>query len=411
MNIQDFQKLSKDQQDEMLAKMGDVQDLATKIAEEAKANNPQMTMAQFKEYIDGKLAETMKNMTKVDQKYFVLPGITSDNLKDDLSIKGKMAKTRQFFSALVKGDVQTIQTMHKETAVTKNLSEGSTTAGGFLVPEEFMMEVQRLVSDYGVIRRNCRVIPMKYDVLNIPASGTTENSAIWTNEAAQILQTDPTFRQLTLTINKLAALPTMSSELLADADVDVITYLADMIANQFASEEDNQGFNGTGSPFVGLLNATGVPTTPLASGTAMTMLSYPDFVKATTNIYANATEGAKFYMHRSVRGHLISRIATTGQPIFSPDQKSIAGYAWEDAERMPATSHASASVGTFPFIVFGNLKRALAMGERGTITMAIGREGTVAGNNLFEKDLIALRFTERVALGVLLPSAFTRITT
>ena len=411
MKPEEFQQLDKKAQDELIAKMGSVEDIAKKIADEAKANNPQLTSAEFKAIIEGKLEEALSKMTAVDKKYFVLPGITDKSLEDNLSTKGKYLKTRQFFGALVRGDVQTVQTMHKEAAVNKNLTEGTTTAGGFLVPEEFMMEVQRLVPTYGVIRRNCRVIPMRYDTLNIPASGTTENSAIWTNEAAQILQTDPTFRQLTLTINKLAALPTMSSELLADADVDVVTYLADMIANQFASEEDNQGFNGSGSPFVGLLNATGVPTTPLASGTAMTMLSYPDFVKATTNIYSNATDGAKFYMHRSVRGHLISRIATTGEPIFTADQKSIAGYAWEDAERMPATSHASASVGTFPFVVFGNLRRALAMGERGTITMAIGREGTVAGNNLFEKDLIALRFTERVALGVLLPSAYTRITT
>jgi HK97 family phage major capsid protein len=301
--------------------------------------------------------------------------------------------------------------MHEEQRVLKNLSEGTTTAGGFLVPEEFRAEIVRLAPIYGVIRRDARVIPMRYDTLNIPAAGTQDQTATWTNESSTIASTDPTFRQLTLTINKLAAIPSVTNELLDDANVDVLNYLAMIIAEAFASEEDNQGFNGTGSPFVGLLEATGVPTTPLASGTSMESLSYPDLVKASHNIYDNATIGAKYYFHRSMLGHLRSRISTTGSPILLPNQTELAGYPFVSAERLPGTSHASASVGTFPFAIFGNLSRALAMGERGSMTLKLGTEGTVGANNLFEQDMVALRVIERIAMGVLLPSAFTRITT
>jgi hypothetical protein len=49
------------------------------------------------------------------------------------------------------------------------------------------------------------------------------------------------------------------------------------------------------------------------------------------------------------------------------------------------------------------------MGERGSMTMKISEEGTVGGDNLFEKDMAALRVIERVAMGVLLPSAFIKI--
>ncbi len=411
MKPEEFMKLPKDQQDMLIAKMADIEKLAKEIvAEDSKL--PQLSMKEFEERIKGVMEGYIKNMTHVDKKHFAFPGIGNDPaLLDDNSGPGKFKKTMKFLKALSGGDVQTLRSMDQIERVNKNLTEGNTTAGGFLVPDEFMMEVQRLVPDYGVIRRNVRIIPMRFDTINIPASGTTENSAIWTAEGAQILQTDPTFRQLTLTINKLAALPVLSNELLADADIPIIQYLADIISSSFASEEDNQGFNGTGSPFVGLLSATGVPTTPLASGTAMTMLSYPELVKMTTNIYSNATAGAKFYFHRSMLGHMRSRISTTGQPILAPNQNELAGFPFEAAERLPSTSHASANVGTFPFAIFGNLSRAMAMGERGSMTMKIGEEGTVAGNNLFEKDMICLRVIERVALGVLLPSAYTRLTT
>ena len=252
---------------------------------------------------------------------------------------------------------------------------------------------------------------MRYDTVNIPAAGATDQSAIWTNEAAQILQTDPNFRQLVLTINKLAALPKMTNELLADANVEVINYLAMLISEAFAKEEDNQGFNGTGSPFVGVLSATGVPTSPHASGTGIICLSYADLVQATGNLYTNALANAKFYFHRSVVAHLRSRIATTGQPILTPSQSDIGGFPFEITEILPSTAHASAQTDAFAYAVFGDLRRGLAMGERGSMTMKLLEEGTVGGDNLGEKDMVALRVIERVALGVLLPSAFTRMVT
>jgi HK97 family phage major capsid protein len=411
MTEEEFKKLSKEDQEKVLKGIEGIQDAQEEIKDGEK-DLSKLSMKDLKEMFADTIKSYVKPMDRVDKKYNMFPGIGNDkSMADDTSKAGLFAKSSMFMKALIGKDVQVLNTMHEEQRIKANLSEGTTTAGGFLVPEEFRAEIVRLAPQYGVIRANARVIPMRYDTLNIPAAGTTEQSAIWTNEAAKILQTDPTFRQLTLTINKLAALPKMTNELLADANSDVIQYLTMIIAEAFAGEEDNQGFNGTGSPFVGLLQATGVPTTPLTNGTAMTMLSYPDVVQAAHNIYTNATAGAKYYFHRSMLGHLRSRITTTGAPILLPNQTELAGYPFVAAEKLPSTTHASASVGTFPFAIFGNLQRAIAMGERGSITIKLGTEGTVDSDNLFEKDMVALRVIERVALGVLLPSAFTRFTT
>lgn len=406
---EDFDKLTKEQQEALMAQVKKIRDDQLLLKKE-EDNLPKLSMKELETVCKGVMENLLKGMTKTDQKYFALPGIGNDpKLMDNLTPEGKGMKFKMFCRALIGGDRATLVKMSQHEAVTRNLSEGTTTAGGFLVPEEFRAEIMRLEPLFGVIRANARIIPMAFDTLNIPAAGTTRQSANWTNEAAQILQTDATFRQLTLTINKLASLPVVTSELLADANVEVMQYLAMIIAEEFGKQEDIQGFNGSGSPFVGVLNATGVPTTPHASGSNIASLSYPDLVKATGNIYANATAGAKYYFHRSVIAHLRSLITTAGAPVLLPNQSDLAGYPFVSAEVLPGTTLSGTANATYA--IFGDLRRGLAFGERGSITMDIGREGTVASNNLFEKDMVALRVIERVSMGVLLPSAFTKIVT
>ena len=57
------------------------------------------------------------------------------------------------------------------------------------------------------------------------------------------------------------------------------------------------------------------------------------------------------------------------------------------------------------------LIKLVSLGERGSIQMAISKEATVDSDNLFEKDMVALRAIERVSMGVLLPSYWVKLTT
>lgn len=402
-----FAKLPKEQQEELMKATQRVGEIA-KMAGEADEGLQKLTMPEFKAKVEETVKGLIGKMTPTDKKYFAFPGIGKEGL-DDRTPEGKFGKTKKFLRAMAMGETQILRDMHNDVRTKANLSEGTTTAGGFLVPEEFKAEVLRIAAEYGVVRRECRLIPMAYDVVNIPAAGTTDQSAIWTDEAAQILQTNPTFRQCTLTINKLAAIPKVTNELLADANVDVVSYLSQLIGEAFAKAEDEQGFNGSGSPFVGALQATGVPTSPHAGGTAAQSLSYQDLINATGDIYTNAVGNAKFYFHRSMGAHIRGLITTAGAPLFSSTAREIAGYPLVLAEILPHKVNAAAA-GT-AYAIYGDLRKGLAMGERGSITMKISDQATVDSDNLFEKDMVALRMIERVALGVLLPSAFTKIVT
>jgi HK97 family phage major capsid protein len=402
MKLEDFLKLSKAEQDVLILKMADVQDACKKIADQ-EVGMSQLTMPEFEEKMKGIMEKLIKGMTPVDRKHFMFPGI-GDNAKmaDDLSPEGKYAKTKKFFNALIGKNTQVLNQMHMDVATKANLSEGTTTAGGFLVPEEFKAEIQRLQPLYGVIRQNVRILPMAYDIVNIPVADR-EVTASWVNEAATIASTDPTFRQATLAINKLASIPQVTNELLADASVSVIDFLAMTIAEQFAKAEDQQGFNGTGSPFVGALFATGVPQGSHAGGAVA--LSYGDISRFTGQLYANALGNAKFYLHRSMIARVQGLITTAGAPIFGQTTNSLFGYPLVNTEILPSDGTVTGT----NYGLFGDLRRGMIMGERGSMTMKITEEGTVGGNNLFEKDMAALRVIERVALGVVLPSSFLTI--
>jgi HK97 family phage major capsid protein len=401
MKPEEFMKLSKEQQDALIAKIEDIQKATIDLVNKEKKENPELTMAQFEEKIKGVMEKYFKQMDSVDKKYFMFPGIGLDN-KDDITAEGKFAKTRKFLSALVGKNTTVLNEMHREVATKANLSEGTTTSGGFLVPEEFKAEILRLQPLYGVIRQNVRIIPMAFDTLNMPVADR-EVTASWVSEAAQITSTDPTFRQVTLAINKLASIPKVTNELLQDANVPVIQFLSETIAEQFAKAEDNQGFNGTGSPFVGVLSATGVPQGSHAGGAVA--LSYGDIARFTGQLYTNALANAKFYFHRSMIARIQGLITTAGAPIFGATTNSLFGYPLVSAEILPNDATASGT----NYAVFGDLRRGMIMGERGSMTMKITEEGTVGGDNLFEKDMAALRVIERVTLGVALPSSFLTI--
>src|SRR3990167_7540178 len=208
MTREDFDKLPKEQQDALMKKMLEVQG---NVPEHPKGLS-QLSMEEFKEIINQTAKDYIKGMTTVDKKYFAFPGIGKEEL-DNLSAQGKFAKTIMFLKALSGGDVQTCKVISNEARVKANLSEGTTTAGGFLVPEEFSAEILRLMPSYGVVRQNARLIPMQRDLLNIPVAGSQDVTTSWVNEAAQITSTDPTFRNCVLTINKLASIPKVTNEL------------------------------------------------------------------------------------------------------------------------------------------------------------------------------------------------------
>lgn len=139
----------------------------------------------------------------------------------------------------------------------KALSEGTDTAGGFLIPQDFQAVLLKKLATMVAVRAYARVIQTQREsVVFARVNYTTDNKytsparVTWTGEtpatstAHQV--TDQTFGQITIPVNVAMASQLISNSLIEDAGFDVISYVADCFAEAFALDENDAFLNGTG---------------------------------------------------------------------------------------------------------------------------------------------------------------------
>jgi len=361
----------------------------------------QLTMEQFDELLTNAVKKAMEGMTAVDRKFGVFP---TDEDGDQQGLT-KEERAVKFLKSVWFGKAEDALKLSQ-----RSLTEGTDTAGGYLVPEEFQAEVLRLIPEYGIARKVCRVVPMTRDKQNWPKAGSTGVTAYWVNEAAAITESSPTFGQVQLDSKKLAGLAALSNELVADANVDVLNYLYQLFAEQFAYQEDYQWLRGTGSPITGVIGSSGVNTVTMGAGeTNFSDISIDDLVDLIAAIPASAEQGAAFFFHKKVLAEIRKLKDTNGQPVFqSPAGNTpgtIYGYPYYTTDVMPGTSAADTA-----FIVFGSGRWTL-FGDRKQITVDISRDATIGSTNLYAQDMQALRMIERIDIEIIEASAYAILKT
>jgi HK97 family phage major capsid protein len=146
-------------------------------------------------------------------------------------------------------------------------SEGTTTAGGFLVPTEEAGKLLTLIKEKSIIRNLATIWPMRNWKLTTPTV-TNGVTAYWIDENALKTASDATFGQLALQAYKLCSISPVSDELLSDSNPAVDTVLYNLIALAMIRAEETafaQGAAGVGDPITGIYNTAGI-TTIAASG-------------------------------------------------------------------------------------------------------------------------------------------------
>ena len=364
------------------------------------------------------MEEKVKNLglDKTDRKFGVFPTEGLD--EKTLGEMTKEQRVKRFLKAVVMKDWVSAQAVIKADpdAKTKGMSEGTDTAGGYLVPSEFRAEIMRVANDYGLARRIARKIPMNRDSLSLPVI-TNGVSVSWPGEGNAGTSSKPTFGLANLVAKTMVGLTPITNELLDDSAVDVLDTLVELFAEAIAGEEDNQAFNGTGLPFTGILNASGVTTVTMSSGNeTFAELSSDDFVDLIANLNSTVRTGARFIMHDTVFAYVQKLKDDEGRPLYQmPTQAApgnIFGYPVETSTKMPSSTAVST-----PFIILGNLSRYLLLGDRQEMRMAVSDQATVTDTdgstalNLFEQNMSAVRLTERIAINVPLSAAFAILKT
>ena len=318
---------------------------------------------------------------------------------------------------------------HKDAAaltIFKAMSEGTGSAGGFIVPEEFAAEVNRVVEDFGLVAKLGRKFPMGSDTLNVPRlSASVTVSYPGENTAGTASQ--PTFEQVILQAKDCVGITPMSNALLADANVSVIDLLVELFAEAIAGTLDEQGLTGTGSPFTGVLGDAGVTVVQPANGTGnstFTGASTPDNARdLIAGVKPWALQGAAYVMHRTVWALFQKTKASTGGEYFISAANPVmglnaggqgfplamAGTMWGYpvylSDKMPTATAVSTK-----YVIFGNLKH-IFVGLRDDMAVSISQDATVGSDNLFEKNMSAVRVVTRHAVAVGLPTAFAVLKT
>lgn len=136
--------------------------------------------------------------------------------------------------------------------------------GGFLVPEEVRAGLLQLSLEDSVVRSRATVVPMGSARLRFPAVDSTTNQGSvfggivgsWTEEGAELLETQGAFQAITLNANKLTALAVVTNELVRDAAGGFNIYLEQLFPKALRHFEDLAFIkgNGVGQP-LGILNA------------------------------------------------------------------------------------------------------------------------------------------------------------
>jgi HK97 family phage major capsid protein len=275
--------------------------------------------------------------------------------------------------------------------------------GGFLVPEQMERAIINLREEYGVFRREAKVVPMASDTMIIPrrTSGLTAYYGR-ENPSSALTDSDKGWDQVQLTARKLYVLTKWSSELNADAIISIAADLADEIAYQFAYQEDLAGFIGDGTStydgIIGCVNAlaAGSKLDAVTGNTAFYTLDLLDFQKLVGKLPQYATANAKWYISRPGFYSSMARLQDAGggntkDDIAGGNAMQFLGYPVVISQVLNSTLGADTSK---PKVLFGDLRMAATMGTRNGVSLLTSEHA------YFEYDQLAIRGTERFDINI-----------
>lgn len=232
----------------------------------------------------------------------------------------------------------------------KALAENVGATGGFLVPAEFQARLLTIATTQTIVRPRAQIIRMNRRTVSIPALAQTQVvsggfnwfggiKTYYTPEGGQKGDSQPSFRQVTLTAHKMTGYTVSSDELLDDSAISLQDFLmGDMgfpgaMAHQ-ADYDYLQG-DGVGKP-TGVLNSDATIVHPRATAGA---IGYEDL----TGMLAKAMPNTQlvWVMSQSAMAEMLNLQGPTGNPLYlwanavSGAPNTLLGYPVVFTDKLP----------------------------------------------------------------------------
>jgi HK97 family phage major capsid protein len=337
---------------------------------------------RFQPVIEEKAHQAMRDagLTKVDRKHAMFPGA------DDANLPAK-ERSYRFFRAVLGGDLLGL----------KALSEGSTTAGGYLVPDGFREEIIARLPDLSELAPYVRVVPVRADTGNVP-SLATDIAITWrggaTAENTAFGESDPVLGQLTWSLKRADAITKMSRELVADSAPSIVEFVTRLFREAIATERDKMIAVGDGTTQPqGIYSASGIES--VSVGGALTFAKLVELEQTLPRKYR--TRG-RWIMNGTNLRRIYSLEDDNGRPLFVRDmvagvpESRILGYPVGQQDNLPDHT-----------IFFGDLGYYLWFDRE-----EMGVESTTFGGDAFEKHQTWVKVWERADGKVGLSEAFVK---
>lgn len=291
---------------------------------------------------------------------------------------------------------------HKKYDNVKDLEGRDGSAGGYLVPEEYLANLLSVGAMGAVVRPRATVIPMRRRSLRIPSldqEGTPGAYwktdffggvlAYWTEEGGTKTEVEPAFSELELVAHKLAGYTQASDELLEDSAVALEALLRKLFGGAIVSREEYGFMRGTGvGQPLGILNSGALETQDRAVANDIT---YRDIARMMDQFLPQSYGNGVFVVNPTTLPELLTMEDTEGQNVWMPNasggaQQGVPGYL----------------IG-MPVVVS---EKVPALGNTGDVLLAdfsyyvIGDRGETAIDSseefAFTSDLTTWRFVHRV---------------
>lgn len=233
----------------------------------------------------------------------------------------------------------------------KAMAEGTGATGGFLVPVEFLAQLQAAMAEAAIVRNRATVIRMRRRQVSIPVldqTGTTAGvphwfggmSFYWGAENAEKEDTTPNFRQVNLVAHELYGLTHASDNLVTDSAVSLADFLSGPMgfAGGVAWMEDYAFLLGTGAGQpLGVINAGA--TIGVNRATAGT-IGYVDLANMMENFLPSGR--GMWVITQSALSELIQLNGPAGNPsyVWQPNARDgvpgyLLGYPVQFSEKVP----------------------------------------------------------------------------
>jgi len=275
----------------------------------------------------------------------------------------------------------------------RDLTAGTTSAGGYLVETQNMGFIELLYNRSVALRMGARRLPGLTGNVAIPRQ-TAGSTAYWlTNEATQATETNLTFDQVSLTPKNIAAYVEISRQLMLQSSPGAEGIVSDDLAKQVAVKVDLAALEGSGTE-----QPTGISATAGIGAFTGATLSYAYVLNAqedlaSSNImpirggYVGTPPVASVCMQRV-------KFSSTASPLWEGNlwDGSMAGF--------PAMSSNQLTAGT---MIFGDWQE-LILAEWGVLEIEVNPYAN------FQAGIVGVRAMYSMDVGVRRAAAFSRAT-